>query len=402
MKPIPSILSEKRWFARCIVALIFNVIAGITAVTAHELRPAVMDISASQSDDNHILVELHFIAEAFLADIDLSAISDTDESANASGYDTIRVLPSGDISALIRKKWPDLQSLLRIFSETQELTLSLEDVKVESQDNLALVRETTLYLSAQVDKTSQTIRVDWDKRLGSIVIRALADEQSADYTEFLVAGGTSKPIALFNRAPSPFLDVVSNYLYSGIIHIIPFGLDHMLFVLALLAMSISVRPLLLQISLFTVAHTVTLALASLKIISFSVPLVETLIAVSIAYVGLDNLLNPNQRPQNNSGQKVGRLRAVIIFGFGLLHGLGFATVLQDFGLPEASFAVGLISFNIGVEVGQIVTILPIWVVLGLFKLNPPQFRRWFQVPVSLIILAISLFWIYERAPGIVT
>ncbi len=402
MKPIPSILSEKRWFARCIVALIFNVIAGITAVTAHELRPAVMDISASQSDDNHILVELHFIAEAFLADIDLSAISDTDESANASGYDTIRALPSGDISALIRKKWPDLQSLLRIFSETQELTLFLEDVKVESQDNLALVRETTLYLSAQVDKTSQTIRVDWDKRLGSIVIRALADEQSADYTEFLVAGGTSKPIALFNRAPSPFLDVVSNYLYSGIIHIIPFGLDHMLFVLALLAMSISVRPLLLQISLFTVAHTVTLALASLKIISFSVPLVETLIAVSIAYVGLDNLLNPNQRPQNNSGQKVGRLRAVIIFGFGLLHGLGFATVLQDFGLPEASFAVGLISFNIGVEVGQIVTILPIWVVLGLFKLNPHQFRRWFQVPVSLIILAISLFWIYERAPGIVT
>lgn len=402
MKPIPSILSEKRWFARCIVALIFNVIAGITAVTAHELRPAVMDISASQSDDNHILVELHFIAEAFLADIDLSAISDTDESANASGYDTIRALPSGDISALIRKKWPDLLSLLRIFSETQELTLFLEDVKVESQDNLALVRETTLYLSAQVDKTSQTIRVDWDKRLGSIVIRALADEQSADYTEFLVAGGTSKPIALFNRAPSPFLDVVSNYLYSGIIHIIPFGLDHMLFVLALLAMSISVRPLLLQISLFTVAHTVTLALASLKIISFSVPLVETLIAVSIAYVGLDNLLNPNQRPQNNSGQKVGRLRAVIIFGFGLLHGLGFATVLQDFGLPEASFAVGLISFNIGVEVGQIVTILPIWVVLGLFKLNPHQFRRWFQVPVSLIILAISLFWIYERAPGIVT
>ena len=402
MKPIPSILSEKRWFARCIVALIFNVIAGITAVTAHELRPAVMDISASQSDDNHILVELHFIAEAFLADIDLSAISDTDESANASGYDTIRALPSGDISALIRKKWPDLQSLLRIFSETQELTISLEDVKVESQDNLALVRETTLYLSAQVDKTSQTIRVDWDKRLGSIVIRALADEQSADYTEFLVAGGTSKPIALFNRAPSPFLDVVSNYLYSGIIHIIPFGLDHMLFVLALLAMSISVRPLLLQISLFTVAHTVTLALASLKIISFSVPLVETLIAVSIAYVGLDNLLNPNQRPQNNSGQKVGRLRAVIIFGFGLLHGLGFATVLQDFGLPEASFAVGLISFNIGVEVGQIVTILPIWVVLGLFRLNPHQFRRWFQVPVSLIILAISLFWIYERAPGIVT
>ena len=402
MKPIPSILSEKRWFARCIVALIFNVIAGITAVTAHELRPAVMDISASQSDDNHILVELHFIAEAFLADIDLSAISDTDESANASGYDTIRALPSGDISALIRKKWPDLLSLLRIFSETQELTLFLEDVKVESQDNLALVRETTLYLSAQVDKTSQTIRVDWDKRLGSIVIRALADEQSADYTEFLVAGGTSKPIALFNRAPSPFLDVVSNYLYSGIIHIIPFGLDHMLFVLALLAMSISVRPLLLQISLFTVAHTVTLALASLKIISFSVPLVETLIAVSIAYVGLDNLLNPNQRPQNNSGQKVGRVRAVIIFGFGLLHGLGFATVLQDFGLPEASFAVGLISFNIGVEVGQIVTILPIWVVLGLFKLNPHQFRRWFQVPVSLIILAISLFWIYERAPGIVT
>jgi len=392
MNVILSILAENKRLASYMAMLLVSLIVGSTAVYAHELRPAVMDIAVSQTDEQKISVELNFIAEAFLANIDLSAVSDTDESANASRYDQIRALPAENMAALIRQNWPELQQAMAITAHDQQMELALDDVQIEAQENLALVRETKLLFSGSVPKQFHTVSVHWDKKLGSILIRFLAEEQSADYTEFLLAGGTSKPISLFDRVPPAFHEIVFSYLYSGIIHIIPYGLDHMLFVLALLAVSISLRPLLLQISLFTIAHTITLALASLKIVTFSVPLVETLIALSIVYVGLDNLGNPNQ--------KVGSVRAIIIFCFGLLHGLGFATVLQDFGLPEASFVVGLISFNIGVEIGQILTILPIWIGLLFFGLSPRQFRRWFQLPVSMIILAISLFWVYERIPGI--
>ena len=116
------------------------------------------------------------------------------------------------------------------------------------------------------------------------------------------------PIMLAVGVPQ-YIQDISTYLYSGILHVIPYGLDHMLFVLALLATSISFRPLLLQISLFTIAHTITLALASLKVLSFSVPLVETLIAASIAYVGIENLRKVDQ--------SVGWPRAGVIFCFSI-------------------------------------------------------------------------------------
>ena len=270
--------------------------------------------------------------------------------------------------------------------------LRLDDIVVGAGENLALARETRVIFSASLPAGSAAVTVRWNKKLGSILVRALADEQSADYTEFMVMGGTSAPIMLADATPQAVTEIISTYLYSGILHIIPYGLDHMLFVLALLATSISLRPLLLQISLFTIAHTITLALASLKLLSFSVPVVETLIAASIAFVGIENL--------RKTDEQISWLRAGVIFCFGLLHGMGFATVLQDFGLPEGAFAIGLISFNIGVELGQILTILPVWLLLSFLALNKNRFRYGFQIPLSAVILAISLFWIYERLPGI--
>ncbi len=389
--PMP-IRRQKQNIVRWIVAFLVTLCGVISAAFAHELRPAVLDIALGKTDEQTISAELNFIAEGFLAEIDLSAITDTDESANAGTYDQIRALPPGQMAALLRTKWPELTSQMALYVQEQPLMLRLDDIVVGAGENLALARETRVIFSASLPAGSAAVTVRWDKKLGSILVRALADEQSADYTEFMVMGGTSAPIMLADAAPQAVTEIISTYLYSGILHIIPYGLDHMLFVLALLATSISLRPLLLQISLFTIAHTITLALASLKLLSFSVPVVETLIAASIAFVGIENL--------RKTDQQISWLRAGVIFCFGLLHGMGFATVLQDFGLPEGAFAIGLISFNIGVELGQILTILPVWLLLSFLALNKNRFRYGFQIPLSAVILAISLFWIYERLPGI--
>ena len=89
-------------------------------------------------------------------------------------------------------------------------------------------------------------------------------------------------------------------------------------------------------------------------------------------------------------------RALVVFGFGLLHGLGFASVLSDFGLPTSAFVVGLVSFNIGVEIGQLLIVLPVFLVLKAMKLSAPTFRRGFQLPVSAVISVTRLFWVAER------
>ena len=115
---------------------------------------------------------------------------------------------------------------------------------------------------------------------------------------------------------------------------------------------------------------------------------EPLIALSIAWIGIENVI-----------RKSGRLavsRSVIVFTFGLLHGLGFASVLSDFGLPQNSFIISLLSFNVGVEIGQLLIVVPIFFIFKALKLTKTQFRRVFQIPVSLIISAVGTFWFIER------
>ncbi|MEE3025104.1 MAG: HupE/UreJ family protein, partial [Pseudomonadota bacterium] len=137
-----------------------------------------------------------------------------------------------------------------------------------------------------------------------------------------------------------------------------------------------------------VAHTITLASASLKLIAVPGSIVEPLIALSIAWIGIENIITKSGR--------VAVSRSAVVFAFGLLHGLGFASVLADFGLPQSAFIIGLLSFNLGVEIGQLIIVIPIFFILRALKLSKPQFRQGFQIPVSAVISAIGIFWFFER------
>jgi hypothetical protein len=143
------------------------------------------------------------------------------------------------------------------------------------------------------------------------------------------------------------------------------------------------------VTAFTIAHTITLALTIYGLVSLSPRIVEPLIALSIVYVAVENVVTPELRPW----------RIALVFAFGLLHGMGFAGVLSQLGLPRSEFLTALLCFNAGVELGQLTVIAAAFVLIGLPFRCKPWYRRRVVIPVSLAIAAIGLFWFVQRVAG---
>lgn len=200
-------------------------------------------------------------------------------------------------------------------------------------------------------------------------------------------GQLSGPVAVKGPKASAG-QTFAQYLVLGFEHILPKGLDHILFVLALFLLAPRLKPLTWQVTGFTLAHSVSLALAVFGLVELPARLVETAIAVSIAALAIDNLrsLEPS------------RWRPLTVFGFGLLHGLGFARVLRDLGLPRGQEALALASFNLGIETGQLTVLGLAFLAVG-WAIARPGFRRWITVPASGAIAIVASLWTVTRALG---
>jgi len=179
------------------------------------------------------------------------------------------------------------------------------------------------------------------------------------------------------------------YLKLGYNHILPLGLDHILFVLSLFMLSPKLKPLLWQATAFTVAHSITLGLAMYHIISPPANIVEPLIALSILYVSLENIFSPRLKAS----------RIGVVFLFGLVHGMGFAGALGQLGLPQDAYLLSLVMFNVGVELGQLTIILSAYFLLGKWFGNKPYYRKRIVIPVSAIIAIIASVWTVQRILG---
>ena len=175
------------------------------------------------------------------------------------------------------------------------------------------------------------------------------------------------------------------HIKAGFEHIIPKGLDHILFVLGLFFSSLLLVSLLWQVTAFTVAHSITLALAGLGMVIVPGSIVEPLIALSIVWIAIENCVF----------KQTTKWRPLVVFGFGLLHGLGFASVLSDYGLPKDDLVSALLAFNIGVELGQISVILLAFVATGLIR-HKSWYRYWLQIPASIAIGLVGAYWFMER------
>ena len=185
-----------------------------------------------------------------------------------------------------------------------------------------------------------------------------------------------------------FGSLLMHFIKLGYVHILPYGLDHILFVLGLFFFSTRMRPLFMQVTAFTIAHSITLGLALLGIFSLNAKIVEPLIALSIAVVGLENVFFRQVRAS----------RWLIVFGFGLVHGMGFASVLKNFDFPEGGFWPALLGFNLGVEFGQISVIAAAFGLTVAFRKKDWYFKR-IVVPISLAISAVGLYWAVQRIWG---
>jgi hydrogenase/urease accessory protein HupE len=175
-----------------------------------------------------------------------------------------------------------------------------------------------------------------------------------------------------------------SWLVSGFLHVIPLGFDHILFILGLFLLAPRWKPLLGQSLLFTLAHSMTLSLVILGLISLPIQWIEILIAVSIAWIGIENLIVKKLNPS----------RLYLVFGFGLIHGMGFAKVLREklHGINGKDLTLPLVSFNIGVEIAQIVLLICAFLILIPLKSWTPQIQK-----IGSICIALAgLFWIYQR------
>lgn len=190
------------------------------------------------------------------------------------------------------------------------------------------------------------------------------------------------------------IEAAGHFLQIGVWHILPGGTDHILFVLALFLAATNLRSLVLQISVFTLAHTATLGLTAAGVIDPPARVVEPLIALSIAYVAVENLFLKD----------ISRWRYAVIFGFGLFHGMGFAGFIREIGLPSSQFWPSLIGFNIGVELGQLFVVAVAFAAsLALKPLLARQgvaYRQVVIVPMSVLIAVIGSLWFISRSLGL--
>lgn len=208
--------------------------------------------------------------------------------------------------------------------------------------------------------------------------------------EWLEGGEVSRPLPLVGVDPAPsWWRTMMQYVRLGFTHILPLGTDHVLFVLGLFLLNGRPRPLLVQVSAFTVAHSITLGLTIYGFVSLSPSIVEPLIALSIGYVAAENLWR----------SELSRSRVALVFTCGLLHGLGFAGVLTELGLPPGHFITALVSFNVGVEMAQLAVIAIAFTLVGFQAQGRSWYRERVAIPASLAIACVALYWTIERIGG---
>ncbi|HEY7574474.1 MAG TPA: HupE/UreJ family protein [Thermoanaerobaculia bacterium] len=230
----------------------------------------------------------------------------------------------------------------------------------------------------------------WRNRLkvGSYLLTVRTEGETDAVREWLEGGAESRPFMLDRAVVPPATGrVIEQYLALGYTHILPRGADHILFVLGVFLLSRRWKPVLLQVTAFTLAHTITLGLTIYGYVSLPPRVVEPLIALSIVYVAVENVFTAELTPW----------RLALVFGFGLVHGMGFAGVLSHLGLPRSQFLPALISFNAGVELGQLTVILAAFLLLGLPFGTRPWYHRRVVAPVSIAIAAVGLLWAFQRA-----
>ncbi|MCU7940297.1 MAG: HupE/UreJ family protein [gamma proteobacterium symbiont of Bathyaustriella thionipta] len=372
--------------------LFFLTLAPLSSV-ADIVKPALVEISVKT--DGTFQVEIRASIEALLTGIN-SRYKNTRDAPNAQAYDDFRVLPPEQLRQAFRSFEKGFLQEVKIQFDNEPARFQITTVDIPEPGYVKVPRISLIIVEGEVPTTAQSLNWYYPSRFGDNAVRVRqVDEVNEKWHwspwQWLKNDEVSQPFSLTEVfTQQTFFQVLTTYLVSGFEHILPKGLDHILFILGIFLLSTHIRPLLWQVTMFTVAHTITLGLSMNGVLNLPANIVEPLIALSIAYIGIENIVMP----------KLHKSRLFIVFIFGLLHGLGFASVLSDFGMPENDFATALISFNIGVEIAQVAIIFLAWFffahLLRNQLANEQQYRKVVVIPGSLLIALTGLYWTYDR------
>ena len=350
---------------------------------AHEVRPTIVDVVFGNG--NSIVLSMSANAEALLAGIGPEH-DDTDDAPEAARYDALREAPPETLAADLRDFAPRLIDGIDLRLGGAPVALSLDGIDVPPVGDTAVSRKTTIRLAGTAP-SAEALGWRFDPAFGASVLRLRQAGQADPFDSAYVEAGETATVALGEAAvPRGAWRTFLDYIPVGFEHIVPKGLDHILFVIGLFLLNTRFSPLLWQVTTFTLAHSVTLALAALGIVTVSPAIVEPLIAASIVFIAVENMVTDRLR----------NWRLLTVFVFGLLHGLGFAGVLAEFGLPPGQFVSGLLGFNVGVELGQLAVIAACYLAVGIWFADKPWYRKVIVIPASAVIALIAGFWFLER------
>jgi hypothetical protein len=367
-----------------LVPLLLWLCAWSATAAAHEIRPAIATVQFTA--DGQVQVDLSVNMEAVLAGVS-PVHRDTDDSPAAQTYNQLRALPPPALAARIREFEARYLAGIRLEFDRQPVSARIVAIDVPAAGDLARARLSSIRLSGAVPPGAKEFRWAYAADFGQSIVRLPAVDGGEVVALWLKDGRVSDPYVLgVGLQPPSRAQVAAQYTALGFTHILPFGLDHILFVLGLFLLSLHWRPLLVQVTAFTVAHTITLALSIYGVVSLAPAIVEPLIAASIVYVAVENILTA----------RLHAWRPFVVFGFGLLHGMGFAGVLEEIGLPRGEFLTALLTFNLGVELGQLAVITLAFLALGVWFKDKPWYRTRIVVPASALIALTGLYWTVER------
>jgi len=354
---------------------------------AHEIRPSVVELKIGQ--ELQFTLRQRVNLEALLAGIG-SQHKDTDESDRAAEYNRLRRLPAAQLLLEFDSFLPRLLAGSQLLADGIPIGLKLWRIDIAEVGDTTLARDSLIELMGELPSAQAALIWRWDASFGANVLRVDSSDGAEIYTSYLQAGDASEPILLSEPVPQSRARLFFDYLVIGFGHILPKGADHILFVVGLFLLNARLSALLWQVTSFTLAHTLTLGLGIYGVVQMPASIVEPLIAASIVYVCIENLFS----------ERLTRLRPLVVFIFGLLHGLGFAGVLREVGLVQEHFITGLVAFNVGVELGQLTVITGCFLAVGFWFSRKSWYRHVITMPASLLIASIGGFWFLQRIGSI--
>lgn len=366
-----------------LVFFIVNVFLLPVISSAHSEWPSKTSLYSESKGTFRVEIETNL--EDLLINIK-QKYADDNELLFTENYEKLRNLDSNRLKRIFLSVSDKFLSSIDVRFDRKSAKLSVRTINIIDNLNIKEARKSILILEVKAPSNAMSMEWSWDESFGSNVIRTMDIDGKAFRSVWFRKSPSSPPLNLAGMPGKNFVSRFLAYLEIGFSHIIPQGFDHILFVLGIFLLSTNWKIMLTQVTCFTIAHSISLALSIFEILILPERIVEPLIALSIVYVGIENIFT----------SKLTLLRPLLIFLFGLLHGLGFAGILVRVGIPEGYFLESLLAFNLGIEAGQIFVLGVAYFVLYFYFHKRSYYHNYVVIPGSLTISLIGLWMFYER------